>query len=50
MTPKFGITWRIEPTLSVYANVGGGVEVPAGNETDPAAVSGSHCPCCGKPL
>lgn len=34
VTPKAGITYRISPTHSVYANLGGGVEVPAGNETD----------------
>ena len=33
-TPKAGITYRVSPTQSVYASVGGGVEVPAGNETD----------------
>lgn len=36
VTPKAGITYRLSPTQSVYANVGGGVEVPAGNETDPS--------------
>jgi iron complex outermembrane receptor protein len=36
VTPKAGITYRVSPTHSVYANVGGGVEVPAGNETDPS--------------
>ncbi len=35
ITPKAGITFRISPTQSVYANLGGGIEVPAGNETDP---------------
>jgi iron complex outermembrane receptor protein len=35
VTPKAGITYRLSPTHSVYANLGGGVEVPAGNETDP---------------
>jgi iron complex outermembrane receptor protein len=35
-TPKGGITYRVSPTHSVYANFGGGVEVPAGNETDPS--------------
>jgi len=34
-TPKAGITYRLSPTQSVYGSLGGGVEVPAGNETDP---------------
>ena len=40
VTPKFGINYRITPTQSVYLNYGGGVEVPAGNETDPAGTYG----------
>lgn len=39
-TPKAGITYRITPLHSIYANLGGGVEVPAGNETDPAGTYG----------
>lgn len=39
-TPKVGVTWRIEPTTSVYANMGGGIEVPAFNEIDPPAAGG----------
>lgn len=35
LTPKAGISYRFTENHSVYANVGGGVEVPAGNETDP---------------
>ena len=35
VSPKLGVNWRLNPTHSVYANVGGGIEVPAGNETDP---------------
>jgi len=35
LTPKFGITYRIFENLSIFGNVGGGIEVPAGNETDP---------------
>jgi iron complex outermembrane recepter protein len=40
VTPKVGITYRLSPTHSLYANVGGGVEVPAGNEVDPAPTFG----------
>ncbi len=36
VTPKLGVTYRLTPAHTVYASVGGGVEVPAGNETDPA--------------
>jgi iron complex outermembrane recepter protein len=35
VTPKVGVNWLLTPTQSLYANVGGGIEVPAGNETDP---------------
>lgn len=41
VTPKAGITYRITPQHSVYANLGGGVEVPAGNETDPIGTFGA---------
>jgi len=40
VTPKLGVTWRLGPSRSIYANVGGGVEAPAGNETDPASTFG----------
>lgn len=40
LTPKAGITYMFSPTHSIYANLGGGVEVPAGNETDPASTFG----------
>ncbi len=36
ITPKAGIVYRFTPAHSIYASLGGGVEVPAGNETDPA--------------
>ncbi len=39
-TPKAGVTYLFSPTHSIYANIGGGVEVPAGNETDPAGTYG----------
>jgi len=35
VSPKLGVSWLLNSTHSVYANVGGGIEVPAGNETDP---------------
>ncbi len=40
LTPKLGVSFLLNPTHSVYANVGGGIEVPAGNETDPAGTFG----------
>jgi iron complex outermembrane receptor protein len=35
VSPKLGVNWMVGAASSVYANVGGGIEVPAGNETDP---------------
>jgi len=40
VTPKAGLTYRFSPSHSVYANLGGGIEVPAGNETDPPSTTG----------
>lgn len=40
LTPKFGVSFLATPTHSFYANLGGGVEAPAGNETDPAGTFG----------
>lgn len=40
LTPKVGVTFRASPVHTFYANLGGGVEAPAGNETDPAATFG----------
>jgi iron complex outermembrane receptor protein len=40
VTPKIGVTWKLGAAHSVYASVGGGVETPAGNETDPASTFG----------
>jgi iron complex outermembrane receptor protein len=40
VSPKVGVSYRFGPTHSIYANVGGGVEAPAGNETDPASTFG----------
>jgi len=35
VSPKLGVNWLLNATHSLYANIGGGIEVPAGNETDP---------------
>src|SRR4030095_7787463 len=35
VTPKLGLSYSLDDTKSLYANIGGGIEVPAGNETDP---------------
>jgi iron complex outermembrane receptor protein len=34
-SPKVGVNWLVGAAKSLYANVCGGIEVPAGNETDP---------------
>jgi iron complex outermembrane receptor protein len=44
VSPKLGINWLVGATQSVYANVGGGIEVPAGNETDPTPGAPSPTP------
>ena len=38
LSPRGGITWHSANGTSVYASYGAGVEIPAGNETDPPAV------------
>ncbi|MGQ9818752.1 MAG: TonB-dependent receptor family protein [Candidatus Kapaibacteriales bacterium] len=36
LTPKLGLSYQFIPNnLTIFANIGGGIEVPAGNETDP---------------
>lgn len=40
ITPKLGLTYRVNPSFSFYFNLGGGIEVPAGNETDPSNTFG----------
>lgn len=44
LTPKAAVNFRVSRTHSLYANLGGGVEVPAGNETDPASTFGQPDP------
>jgi iron complex outermembrane receptor protein len=50
VTPKVGVTYRLTPQHSVYASVGGGIEVPAGNETDPASTFGQDTVTALNPL
>ncbi len=39
-SPKLGAVYRGAGANVFYANIGGGIEVPAGNETDPASTFG----------
>jgi len=50
VSPKIGINYRASPTHSFYANFGGGVEAPAGNETDPASTFGQDTVTAINPL
>jgi iron complex outermembrane recepter protein len=50
ITPKLGVTWKLSSAHSIYANVGGGVEAPAGNETDPASTFGQDTVTSLNPL
>ncbi len=50
VTPKIGISWLIGSSHSMYANVGGGIEAPAGNETDPAGTFGQDTVTALNPL
>ena len=40
LSPKVGLTYRLTELASLYINYGRGVEIPAGNETDPPSVFG----------
>lgn len=50
VTPKLGVNYRLSATHSLYASVGGGVEAPAGNETDPAGTFGQDTVTAINPL
>jgi iron complex outermembrane recepter protein len=50
LTPKIGLSFLTTPTQSFYANLGGGVEAPAGNETDPAGTFGQDTVVAINPL
>ncbi|MGH7494152.1 MAG: TonB-dependent receptor [bacterium] len=49
-TPKLGLTYELSSTHSVYGNFAQGLEVPAGNETDPASTSGQDTVYALNPL
>ncbi len=50
VTPKVGLNYRLSATRSVYASIGGGIEAPAGNETDPASTFGQDTVTALNPL
>lgn len=50
VTPKIGLLYRLSPNHTFYANVGGGVEVPAGNETEPIGTFGTDTITAINPL
>ena len=50
VSPKLGATWRASERRSLYVSVGGGVEAPAGNETDPAGTFGQDTVTAINPL
>jgi iron complex outermembrane recepter protein len=50
VTPKIGASFLVTPTHSFYANLGGGIEAPAGNETDPAGTFGQDTVIAINPL
>lgn len=50
VSPKVGLNYRITPTQSIYLSIGGGIEAPAGNETDPAPTAGDDTVYAINPL
>ncbi|TAL67094.1 MAG: hypothetical protein EPN82_16100 [Bacteroidetes bacterium] len=40
LTPKLAMSYRFSGHHNIYFNLGGGIEVPAGNETDPSPYLG----------
>lgn len=50
VTPRLGLNFRASPTHSFYASIGGGIEAPAGNETDPASTFGQDTVTAINPL
>ncbi|HUP87926.1 MAG TPA: TonB-dependent receptor [Longimicrobiales bacterium] len=50
LTPKIGASFKLSEDHTIYANLGGGVEAPAGNETDPASTFGQDTVFAINPL
>jgi iron complex outermembrane receptor protein len=50
VSPKIGFNYRLSGEQSLYLNVGGGIEAPAGNETDPAPEGGADTVYAINPL
>jgi iron complex outermembrane recepter protein len=50
VTPKLGMMYKLSPAHTIYGNIGGGVEAPAGNETDPASTFGQDTVYAINPL
>ena len=50
VSPKIGFNYRLSGTQSLYLSVGGGIEAPAGNETDPAPTAGDDTVTAINPL
>lgn len=48
--PKAGISYLLTEKQTIYASLGGGIEVPAGNETDPSNVNGNDANYLINPL
>lgn len=50
VSPKLGVNVRRTPTHAFYLSLGGGVEAPTGNETDPASTFGQDSVFAINPL
>jgi iron complex outermembrane receptor protein len=50
VSPKLGATYHLDGSHALYASIGGGVEAPAGNETDPAGTYGQDTVYAINPL
>jgi outer membrane receptor protein involved in Fe transport len=50
VSPKIGFNYRLTGTQSLYLSIGGGIEAPAGNETDPAPTAGDDTVYAINPL